>query len=467
MSFARLKLNDRLSHWARKRFAFAVLLMLAGTLLVISEKTYHDTTATLDFGIALTDARIESMRLLQLTNDAEIAQFGFLVTGQDQYLAQFDAARAELPAVQQAITVFFADKGARSAADVARLIDLSRLEFENMGQTLALARAGQAQAAADLARSATERKEMVALRAALKTHFLDAAALQANARVSIYDALMLERVAVGSLTLLSLFSMFLFLRQLALQDRSVRSQQAALHAERERLEEQVRRRTAQLTELAQHLQSVREDERALLALELHDELGGLLTVSKLEIARARSKVNEPEELLRRLDRITDTLNQGIALKRRIIEDLRPSALTHLGLAVALQNLCSDMGDSLGIPVRLTMVDSRLSRDAELAVYRFVQEALTNVGKYASATEVEVRLEVASGKATVTVRDDGSGFDTTNPRAGHHGLAGMQFRAESLGGSMHIESAPGKGTVVRIEFAEEPDSQFPADANSAT
>ena len=139
----------------------------------------------------------------------------------------------------------------------------------------------------------------------------------------------------------------------------------------------------------------------------------------------------------------------------------------MGLAVALQNLCGDMGDSLGIPVRLTMADSRLSRDAELAVYRFVQEALTNVGKYASATEVEVRLEVASGKATVTVRDDGSGFDTTNPRAGHHGLAGMQFRAESLGGSKRIESAPGKGTVVSIEFAEEPDSQFPADANSAT
>ena len=466
MSFARLKLNDRLSHWARKRFAFAVLVVLAGTLLVISEKTYRDTTDTLDFGIALTDARLESMRLLQLTNDAEIAQFGFLVTGQDQYLSQFDAARAELPAVQQAITAFFADKGARSAGDVARLIDLSRLKFENIDQTLALARAGQARAAADLARSAVGREEMVELHAALKAHFLDAAALQTNARVSIYDALMIERVAVGSLTLLSIFSMFLFLRQLELQDQSVRNQQTALHAERERLEEQVRRRTAQLTELARHLQSVREDERALLALELHDELGGLLTVSKLEIARARSKVNEPEELLRRLDRITDTLNQGIALKRRIIEDLRPSALTHLGLAVALQNLCSDMSDSLGIPVRLSMADSRLSPDAELAVYRFVQEALTNVGKYALASDVEVRLEVTNGKARVTVRDDGSGFDTTTPRAGHHGLAGMQFRAESLGGSMHIESAPGKGTMVSIEFAEEPESQFPTGAYTA-
>ena len=466
MPLIRLHLNDRLSPWARRRLAMAILVLLAGTLLIISEKTYRDTIDTLDFDIALTDARLESMRLLQLTNEAEIAQFGFLVTGQNRYLTQFDAARTELPAVQQAITAFFADKGARSAADVARLIDLSRLKFENMSQTLALARAGQAQAAADLTRNATGRREMVALGAALKDHFLDAAALQASARVSIYDALTTERIAVGSLTLLSMFSMFLFLRQLALRERSINTQQATLVAERERLEEEARRRTVQLTELAQHLQSVREDERALLALELHDELGGLLTVSKLEIARARSKVNEPEELLRRLDRITDTLNQGIALKRRIIEDLRPSALTHLGLAVALQNLCGDMSNSLGIPVRLSMAESRLSPDAELAVYRFVQEALTNVGKYASATEVKVGLQVANGKATVTVRDDGAGFDTTNPRAGHHGLAGMQFRAESLGGSMHIESAPGKGTMVSIEFAEEPVSQFPPGAYTA-
>ena len=426
MSFTSLKLNELLYGWARKRFAFAILVILAGSLLVISEKTCRDTTATLGFGIALTDARLQSMRLLQRTNDAEIAQFGFLVTGEDQYLTQFEAARAELSAVQ-AITDFFANKGAQSAADVARLIDLSRLKFENVGQSLALARAGQSQAAADLVRGNTGREEMVELSTALKNQFFNAAALQGSARVSLYDALLIERIAVGSLTLLSIFSMFLFLRQLELQDRSVRTPQSTLHAERERLEEEVQRRTARLTELARHLQSVREDECALLALELHDELGGLLTVSKLEIARARSKVSDPEELLRRLDRITSTPNQGIALKRRIIEDLRPSALTHLGLAMSLQNLCSDMSDSLGIPVRLSMADSRLSPDADLPVYRFMQEALTNVGKYAAATEVQVTLEVAEGKARVAVRDDGSGFDADSPRAGHHGLAGMQFR----------------------------------------
>ena len=106
MSFTSLKLNDLLYGRARKRFAFAILVILAGSLLVISEKTCRDTTATLGFGIALTDERLQSMRLLQRTNDAEIAQFGFLVTGEDQYLTQFEAARAELPAVQQAITDF-------------------------------------------------------------------------------------------------------------------------------------------------------------------------------------------------------------------------------------------------------------------------------------------------------------------------------------------------------------------------
>ena len=200
---------------------------------------------------------------------------------------------------------------------------------------------------------------------------------------------------------------------------------------------------------------MREDERSHVARELHDELGAVLTVSKLEIARARNKSDQPGEIGASLDRVTKALDKGIALKRRIIEDLTPSSLTHLGLKIALENLCNDMSVSLAIPVRLSVTSVQLTPQAELAVYRFVQEALTNIGKYAAATQVTVALTSQAGYAAVEVQDDGIGFDALALRAGRHGLSGMQFRAESLGGSMSVVSIPGEGSTLRIGFPEAP------------
>ena len=449
------QLNLFAERWVRTPFAFLLAIVLAALLLVVSENTYRETTSTLRGGIDLTDARIQSQRLLQLLTDAQAAQFGFLVTGQADYLAQHAQAKAELPAVQAVVARYLASQGSEGAAVAQRVADFMAREFVLFDHTLTLARSGQLAAANELASRDRGRIEMLALRRELGEQLARAAGLQQHARVSIYNALKVNRVAVGSLTLVALLSLFLFRRQLQLQNRERQARQAALLGERERLEEEVQRRTLRLAELARHLQSVREDERARLARELHDELGSLMTASKLDIARARMKAGEPAEVLVRLARVTEHLNKGIALKRRIIEDLRPSALSNLGLTIALQNLCDDGSTSLGIPVRLSAVELNLSPDAELAVYRFVQEALTNAGKYASATAIDVVLVAGEANAVAEVRDDGVGFDTERARAGRHGLSGMQFRAESLGGSMHVTSTPGAGTSVRIQFPQVP------------
>jgi signal transduction histidine kinase len=278
--------------------------------------------------------------------------------------------------------------------------------------------------------------------------------VQQVARVSIFDALLVNRVVVGLLTLTTLIGLLMFLRQLKRQDRE-RSE------ERGRLESEVQSRTARLTELARYFQSVREDERASVARELHDELGAVLTVSKLEIARARNKAGGDADILASLARVIQSLDQGIALKRRIIEDLSPSALIHLGLKIALENLCHDMSISLAVPVQLSMIPLQLAPPAQLAVYRFVQEALTNIGKYACATQVTVKVTSLGGYAAVEVQDNGVGFDAEVARAGRHGLSGMQFRAESLGGAMSVFSAAGKGTTLRIEFPQLSNSEWPA------
>ena len=446
-------LRQALERCARKRFVFPFLVLVAAALLLVSERTYKGTTSTLKGGIELTDARIQSLRLLQLVTDAENTQLGFIATGQIAYLARHAEINAAVPGVLNAVATYFAEQDNDGIAGAQRITDLTQQAFGQIDNVMTLAGKGRQLAADELAQNQQTRTDVMALSNELKEQLGHAARLQQLARTSIYDALLLNRVAVGSLTLVTLLSLFLFLRQLQKQDRENVLHEAGLTKDRERLEVKVQHRTARLTELAQHLLTVSESERAHLARELHDELGGLLTVCKLEIARAKMKVADPAEMLVRLGRINDHLNLGITLKRRIIEDLRPSALTDLGLTVALQNLCRDMAGSLNIPVQLSVVEFGLSQEADLAVYRFVQEALTNIGKYARATRVDVVLAQVHYKAVVTVRDDGIGFHTSDTRAGHHGLSGMQFRAESMGGSMAVTSAPGAGTTVAIEFPQ--------------
>jgi signal transduction histidine kinase len=447
------QLNDFVNHWARKRVVFPLLVLLAAAVLFVSEKTYYETTSTLGGGIALTDSRLQSARLLQLLTDAESAEYGFLLTRQADFVTRFEQAQKELPGVQLAVTDFLTRQGSEGAAASRQVAQLSDRKFAQVAQSLQLALAGDLSAAGNLAKDDKAHAEIAELRDLLNRELDKATEMQQVARVSIYDALLANRVVVGVLTLTTLIGLFMFLRQLKRQDRE-RSE------ERGRLEFEVKSRTARLTELARYFQSVREDERASVARELHDELGAVLTVSKLEIARARNKAGGDADILASLARVIQSLDQGIALKRRIIEDLSPSSLTHLGLKIALENLCHDMSISLAVPVQLSMTPLQLSPPAQLAVYRFVQEALTNIGKYARATRVTVTVTSAAGHAAVEVKDNGVGFDAELARAGRHGLSGMQFRAESLGGTMSVFSAAGRGTTLRIEFPQVSNSQWP-------
>jgi signal transduction histidine kinase len=193
---------------------------------------------------------------------------------------------------------------------------------------------------------------------------------------------------------------------------------------------------------------VREDERSRLARELHDELGGLLTAAKLEVARVKNRLaGASPEVSERIVQLVRTLDAGIALKRRIIEDLRPSSLSNLGLKPALQILCSEFAKRSEIQVAADLEEVKLAEDSALSVYRLVQEALTNVAKYAQAHRVDVVLRASDGKALISVTDDGCGFDPNQRRASGHGLAGMRFRVQSRGGTMTLRSARGHGTCI--------------------
>ena len=224
-----------------------------------------------------------------------------------------------------------------------------------------------------------------------------------------------------------------------------------------RLEALVRERTAQLTELAHHLQTAREDERHRLARDLHDELGALLTSAKLDAARIKSRLTEPvplaTEALERLAHLASTLDQVIGVNRRIAEDLRPSALAHLGLVATLEILAREFTRSSGVAVHCALQPVPLTPAAELTAYRLVQEATTNVAKHAGARNVWITLGldggVEGGQVKLEVRDDGSGFDTAVPPRSAYGLVGMRYRVESEHGTLAVNTAPGRGTTIRV------------------
>ena len=213
-------------------------------------------------------------------------------------------------------------------------------------------------------------------------------------RRSVYQTLWLNRIGVSAMAAVSLLALFMYLRQSATLDRALAQEARRIAGERDRLEQEVAARTAQLRELAQHLQTIREDERSLLARELHDELGALLTAAKLDVARLKSRLGATAgaDAAERLTHLNEALNGGIALKRRIIEDLRPSSLNNLGLVAALEILLREFAARSELKVLEKLAPVTVSPAAQLTIYRLVQEGLTNIVKYAKATEVTVGLQ---------------------------------------------------------------------------
>lgn len=205
---------------------------------------------------------------------------------------------------------------------------------------------------------------------------------------------------------------------------------------------------ASLAALATHLQQQQENERSQLARELHDELGSLLTAAKLDVARLKSRLGHgSDETALRIQHLTDTLNSGIALKRRIIEDLRPSSLSNLGLVAAIEILAREFSDRSGVTVDTDLERVTLPELAQLTVYRLVQEALSNIDRHAAADMVSITIQEFPQRTVITVRDDGRGFDSQLPHGATHGLLAMRHRVESAGGQLNVRSKPDAGTTI--------------------
>ncbi len=224
-----------------------------------------------------------------------------------------------------------------------------------------------------------------------------------------------------------------------------------VHAQQEYLGE-IARRTQELSSLSAFLQTHGEREKARLARELHDGLGGILTPARMDLSWLQERIGQDPQYAHRMARLSALIDQGIDLKRRIIEELHPSLLDHLGLASALKWYTDEACKAANVEhdVRVSEAVGRLSPDLEIAIYRLVQESVTNACRHAKAKRIKVDIERADGGLRLVVADDGVGIDDVDgARKLSHGLAGMSQRARALGGTFAMHSRKGDGTRVEV------------------
>jgi signal transduction histidine kinase len=193
-----------------------------------------------------------------------------------------------------------------------------------------------------------------------------------------------------------------------------------------------------------------ELERRRLARELHDETGQALTSVLLGLRSLEDKGDdETQAVVAQVRALVVATLQDV---RRLAVELRPKALDDFGLEAALERLTQTYSEQVGIPVdfQAAMGSERLPAEVETALYRIVQESLTNIVKHANADRVSVLLTRKEGKALAVIEDDGRGFDPDHRRDGHFGIEGMRERVALLDGRLTIETAPGAGTTLVAE-----------------
>lgn len=220
-------------------------------------------------------------------------------------------------------------------------------------------------------------------------------------------------------------------------------------------EEALRRSRDELQELGAAANMAREQEKSRIARELHDELGQLLTMLQMDVAWCKEKRPAGDDALAaKLDRMEGLLKSTIAATRRIASDLRPLMLDDLGLVPSIEWLVENFAQRTGIACELTLGegDLRLPTAHATAIFRIVQESLTNIAKHANASHADIAIEHEPGALVVRIEDDGAGFSPEAPRKPQSfGLFGLRERASMMGGDVTIASAPGEGTRVEVRL----------------
>lgn len=384
--------------------------------------------------------------LIQLLN-AETGARGFLVTGDSEYLQPYRESVIRMSALLN-------DINSNPHMPQLKAEDYSRLRHLVDGELEALSAAIDArQANLEPPDALMERgKDMMnALR-----DTLNQLRSQLSSDSATYYVSSLGFLGEGQWIVVSLFTaafvllvfMYLLIQKQALLRRRIATM---MSSENERLEKLIGKRTAELNDLATYLTRISEAEKRRIAQELHDEMGALLTAARMDITWIIRDL-EPtlkEKYARRLTRLSESLDAAISLKRKITTDLKPPLLQELGLIESLRAMAEDMAADGTYQVTIDLPDTLPDMDDEktLAIFRIIQESLTNIRKYANASKIDVGIQVENDRVRLLVADNGVGFEVANTRRGGHGISGMRHRAQMFGGDLQVKSAGARGTQI--------------------
>lgn len=223
--------------------------------------------------------------------------------------------------------------------------------------------------------------------------------------------------------------------------------------DRKKVEQDLKDSRDQFRNLSAHLQSVREEERSYIAREIHDELGQALTALKMDLIWINKRLTTAQsEIAEKISTMFDLIDKTIQTIRRISTDLRPGLLDDLGLTAALEWYCEDFQNRTGINCNLHLRPAEIAIDQKrsIAIFRILQEALTNVARHAHASEVKVNLGIKDHALEMKIVDNGIGItdeQVNDPQ--NLGLVGLRERVYPWNGHITIKGRPQKGTTVLV------------------
>ena len=225
--------------------------------------------------------------------------------------------------------------------------------------------------------------------------------------------------------------------------------------ERKQAEEKLKRTSKLLRELATHLQSIREEERTMIAQEIHDELGQVLTALKIHVSLLANKLNKDQEPLKqKINSLSEMIDSSVESVQKISAKLRPGILDELGLIAAIEWQTEEFEKLTNINCSLVLPKEELilEKDKSTAIFRIFQEALTNIARHSQATQVQISLMNYKSNISLEIRDDGKGITQEQIKDFKSlGIHGMEERAMVFGGQVSIEGISGKGTAVKVEI----------------
>jgi len=230
--------------------------------------------------------------------------------------------------------------------------------------------------------------------------------------------------------------------------------------EQKRTEEALKNSQQQLRNFASHLQNIREEEKIAIAREIHDDLGQILVALKIDLGLFKHEVAKgngcisSEEIMGKFDDLSRLVDQTIKTTRRIMTGLRPEIIDSLGFLEAARSYILEFEARHHLPCQFTctLSEVNIAPQQSVALFRILQEVLTNVSKHSMATAVKIKVSVHSHKLILEIIDNGIGFDENRPvREDSYGMIGMKERVILLEGKLFITGKPGQGTSVRVEI----------------